>query len=91
MRVVLLAKLPVPPGGQPSVEAAPSVMGEGHAEERAVQLPPGPTNSATELFMNPNFVLDSEDIVVNKEDMKPAIHKLKVQWGRQIIKKYTSK
>lgn len=26
--------------------------------------------------MNPNFVLDSGDLVVNKEDMKPAIDKL---------------
>lgn len=91
MRDVLLAKLPVPPGGQTSDEAAPSVMGEGHVEERAVQLPPDPTHLATELFMNPKFVLDSGDIVVNIEDMKPATDKLTVEWGRQIIKKYISK
>lgn len=36
MRAALFAKLPDLSGGQPSVEVAPSAMGEGHAEERTV-------------------------------------------------------
>lgn len=74
----MFAKSPVQAGGQPCVEAAPSVMGEEYVRERAVYLPLGPTHSATELFMNPNSVLDSEDTVVNKKDMIPTLEKLKV-------------
>lgn len=38
----------------------------------------GPIHSATKLFMNPNFVLESVNIVANKKDIIPALEKLNI-------------
>ena len=73
----MLAKPPVQAGGQPFAEVAPPVMGEDRVKERHV-VASGPIHSATKLFMNPNFVLESVNIVANKKDIIPALEKLNI-------------